>query len=189
MIRLRVAGGAIASDWVPIRFGKLGDLHAIVEDEHWGGHLQMETSVIVDIRIETEEELMNLHDVIHRLIDRRGAATEEEALVMHDAVEAHLQGKNDSEDVRKAREAQANQGLAQRFEGVSDSELLERAADGDVEAQQERQRRKVLAESAQGPGNPNPPRMAQQPAPAPVQVAEPIEPAGTVPGEETHPAV
>lgn len=171
MIRLRVAGGAIASDWVPIRFGKLGELHAIVEDEHWGGALEMGTAVIIDFRL-SEEETMNLHDVIHRLIDRRGASSEEEALVMHDAVEAHLQGKDDSEDIRKAREAQANTGLAQKYQDISDAELLERAADGDTEAQQERQRRKVVAENTPKEAKPAPAAVQRdEPAPAP---AEPV---------------
>jgi hypothetical protein len=89
---------------------------------------------------------MDLHDVIDRLIERRGPTSEGEAQEMHDAVEADRQGlEGGSEAVARRRAATADATLAGEFEGVSEQELTERAADGDLRAQAERQRRKAEA--------------------------------------------
>lgn len=77
MIRLRVAGGVVFSQWVPIRFGR-ADLHGIVEDAHWDGKLTMGTSVIVDVGNLTPEELDELERMVGRL--RSGLTAERERL-------------------------------------------------------------------------------------------------------------
>jgi hypothetical protein len=149
-----VAGGTISSDWIPIRWerGRL-QLHAIVDDLHWGGKLNMGTAVIVDVGF-TEDEMSTLHDWLHRLADKRGPSTDAEAQEMHDAIEAHASGLADSTDVQKRREAAAASAQADQFKDVSDADLMEKAADGDVAAQQERNRRKVMKETA--PSTPAP---------------------------------
>lgn len=144
MIRLRTAGGMVTlGQPAALRIDRgRGTLHGIVENAiDLDGRL---AAIIVDITF-TQEETMNLHDVIHRLVDRRGPASDAELQEMHDAVEAHSQGLDDGAQVAAARDANAAQGLAEQFKGVSDADLTERAADGDAAAQQERARRKALA--------------------------------------------
>jgi hypothetical protein len=106
---------------------------------------------------------MNLHEVIDRLIDRRGPVDEGEVQVMHDAVAAHAAGLADGEEVRKQREAQADTTLAGEFEGQSDAQVTEAAAGGNTRAQAEFQRRRTLASatpkeavSAKAETSPNP---------------------------------
>lgn len=162
-VRLRVAGGTLASEWVPIRFERGGQgpqFHAIVEDEHWNGRLHMDTAVIVDVGNLTEAEMSTLHDWLHRLMDGRGPMSEAETQDAHDAIQAHLEGLDDSKDVADRRAAQASQGLEAKFKDVDDMDLLERAADGDTEAQQERNRRKVMARTQ--PAKPAPAAPAVQ---------------------------
>lgn len=141
--RLRIAGGQLASDWVPLRF-QGAELHAIVDNEHWRGRVEMGTAITVDIRFE-ETEVMNLHDVLHRLIDRRGPANDEETQQFHDAVQAHAEGLDSSDDVRDRREAELAKGQASAFDGVSDDDVRDRAAGGDLDAQREYKRRQAIA--------------------------------------------
>lgn len=192
MLRLRIAGGQINSAWVPLRF-EGAQLHAIVDNEHWGGRVEMGTAIIVDIRLE-ESEAMNLHEVLDRLIDRRGPTNDEETQMFHDAVAAHRDNLDDSEDVRNRREAELAKGQASAFDDVSDEDVRDRAAGGDVDAQREYRRRQAIAKGTpkaqaragdvEAPAGPTtPPEGAQAPveAPdAPTQPAAPAEPAQPV---------
>lgn len=54
MIRLRVAGGTIQSQWVAHRWHG-SSLHAIIERSAWGPSVDMGGDFIVDVELEPED--------------------------------------------------------------------------------------------------------------------------------------
>lgn len=93
MIRLRVAGGLVASQWVPIRVDRRGGLHAIVEAHHWPVEAQ---DIIVDVDL--EDSTVDLEEVLHRLISRRHAEhRDDEDEEMHAAVSQAFEEKAKSQ--------------------------------------------------------------------------------------------